>query len=133
MSGQTVTGKALQFTNDNKHAYAFSGFLLFNNTGTTLLEFNTSSEYIVARINCMRSDTDSLDSHHRVFINDIETMNFTLPSGPTVLSLLPKLVFPPHSKIKIDVINVSNSSNGFGGVSVVGKVGMPQRVGNLDE
>ena len=31
----------------------------------------------------MRSDTDSLDSQHRVFINNIETQNFTLPSGPT--------------------------------------------------
>ena len=48
-------------------------------------------------------------------------------------SMLPEILLPPNSIIKIDNKNVSNSSNGTGAVSLVGKVGMPQRVGNLDE
>ena len=41
MSGSTVISNALQFTNDNKHAYAFSGIVDVNNTETQLLLLNT--------------------------------------------------------------------------------------------
>ena len=127
-SVNTIVGNALQFTNDNKHVYAFSGFKNFDNTGTTLLQFNTNSEYIVIKLNCMRSDTDSLDSQHQIFINSIETLNFTLPSGPTVLANLPEMVVPPFSIVQIDIKNVSNSSTGTGGVALTGKAYMTNKV-----
>ena len=40
MSGETVTSNALQFTNDNKKAYAYSGTVGVNNTDVKLLSFN---------------------------------------------------------------------------------------------
>ena len=42
MSSETVSGNALQFTNDNKRCFAYSGVNdLVDNTETTLLEFET--------------------------------------------------------------------------------------------
>ena len=48
MSGQTVTGLGLQFTDDNKHAYAYSGDVVVSASNTTMLEFSTNSEYLEA-------------------------------------------------------------------------------------
>ena len=47
MSGDTVSGNALQFTNDNKHCYAFSGNIEAKTASQTALSFVTYSEYLV--------------------------------------------------------------------------------------
>ena len=41
MSGDTVTGQAIQFTNDNKHADGYSGVIDIENTSATYLLLDT--------------------------------------------------------------------------------------------
>ena len=134
MSGDTVTGQALQFTNDNKLCYAFSGFKSFNHTGTTLLVFNTNTEYLNLTIQPLRSDNDSLDSQHKITFNGILVAAYPLASGSTsAYPGPPLLLVPPFTDVEIEIINVSNTSGGTGAVTLVGNVGMAPRVGNLVE
>ena len=50
MTGTFEGVGTLQFTPDNKHAYAYSGNIIINNTSKTLLSFTTGSEYLIAKI-----------------------------------------------------------------------------------
>ena len=59
MSGSTVISSALQFTNDNKHAYAFSGIVDVNNTETQLLLLNTQSEYLLTELQVLQGTTSN--------------------------------------------------------------------------
>jgi len=49
MASQTITGDTLQFTQDNKHCYAYSGEIIVANSTVDCLEFKSAiSGYIMA-------------------------------------------------------------------------------------
>lgn len=130
MSGQTLTGLGLQYTDDNKYSYSYSGETAFNNTPSTLLEFKTQSEYNIVDMLYMRNDSDSLDSKHKVYFNDILVISLPLSSGGQDRQAVTSFVIPPFTSVRIDMVNVSNTSTGTGMVALTGKVGMAPRVGN---
>ena len=71
----------------------------------------------------MRSDTDSLDSQHRINIDGQQVANFTMASGGTSAPEGPPVILiAPYSKVTIEIINVSNTSNGTGGIALTGEV-----------
>jgi len=51
MASQTITGDALQFTQDNKHGYCYAGALASSTTPATAMEFTTGAYYIVGELN----------------------------------------------------------------------------------
>ena len=117
----TGTGSSLNYIGN--HCYAYSGFQSFNETGTTLLDFSTGNEYIVMTLNPMRSDTDSLDSQHRVNIDGQQVAVFSMSSGGTSAPEGPPVILlAPYSRVTIEVINVSNTSGGTGGIALSGRV-----------
>ena len=133
-SANTTIGNALQFTNDNKHAYAYSGTMAVSAGSETALLFTTSSEYIIARIE-ISFDTTSLgtgeDIGYQIKLNDIEVVDYN-----QVLSTIPDnrpystIIIPPFAKFE-GLLSTSDGSAINMGMTLTGKVGMPQRVGNL--
>ena len=135
MSGDTVTGEALQFTNDNKFAYAMSGsFSLTNSAGSavdTLLKFTTTSSYVVGKLDVSNTATSTETMYVQLIYDGVVVINnkeaHPAPAEPLRFDIL----IPPNTEVELKV--------GTGGSSIVasamitGKVGMPQRVGNLDE
>ena len=133
MSGDTVTGQALQFTNDNKHCYAYSGII--NASGeTTYLDFMTGSEYIKSKIQALTDQANGDDFNITIYINDIivgVAHAFFYSNSTYVVDPVWRLIIPPLSHVKITITNINNADEWA--VMLTGKVGMPQRVGNLDD
>jgi len=135
MSGDTVKGNALQFTNDNKHAYVYTGSVNVG-PGTTqkILEFNTNSEYIMADLQfTIFAKNQSDNSTFILSMNDIELYyNETEDTESSGFDAPLKLIIPPFSKITVTAA-ITGSGNIGHGALLTGKVGMAQRVGNLDD
>ena len=143
MSGDTVTSRnALQFTNDNKHAYAYSGVVIIDNDpDVTMLEFNTNSEYIVATLSFGTRDTNfspNKNIGYAIYFNNINVFNtFSNSDGDGTLifdgACFPQtILIPPFTVVRIDGFT-SDPNNNEMFLMLNGKVGMPQRVGNLDD
>ena len=135
MSGDTVVStNALQFTNDNKFAYAYSGKVdTASGVLTTLIEFNTNSEYIVGNVALQQKESGGAISYLDVFFNDVIVINAVWDnssSGAFALGLPIPLIIPPFTKVTIQGAE-SNAAELT--AQFTGKVGMPQRVGNLDD
>jgi hypothetical protein len=133
MSGQTVTGNSLQFTDDNKHAYAYSGRVLTegDNTPVTRLEFQTNTEYIKGDLQLCFSAGNNDDLYFHLLFNDVivaEAYNQTPPEVP-VLNTIP-IIIPPFTNVKIKIGNGQSATAREAYIIVIGKVGMPPRVGN---
>jgi len=133
MSGDTVTGRALQFTNDNKHAYGYSGLIAVTTTRTKLFEFETNSSYIIAKFQPTYFTLGTgEDAYFEVSINDILIYNVEITSSTNSTPYEEiEIIIPPNVTFKIEAFMASGTRN-LGAV-ITGKVGMPQRVGNLDD
>jgi hypothetical protein len=135
-SNETVTGNSLQFTNDNKRCFAYSGVNDFvDNTETTLVEFETleSDVHGTVQFNLVQDTAD--DMFYRIRINDIVIMGYlTLGAqqGTDANNFIP-VIFPPYSRVKLTAQNVSTTGTRSNACVFVGKVGIPKKVGNLDE
>ena len=140
MSGDTTIGNALQFTNDNKHAYAYSGRYTSTAVGVDVLQFQTNSEYIDAQFYFsgfidLDDATTGLRGIMNIFFNDVEVSavmvdadSGNMQNGPPI-----PLIIPPFTAVKVKLYANSTGPAYQGLVSVVGKVGMAPRVGNLNE
>tara|TARA_Y100001938_G_scaffold71096_1_gene98575 strand:- start:223 stop:624 length:402 start_codon:yes stop_codon:yes gene_type:complete len=133
MSGDTVTGLALQFTEDNKHCYAYSGKIPVNDTETTLLEFETLSSYIIANIQLEYFDAASDNMKYLVKINNVDVCVGIITGRTENWYNDLQVILPKYSRVKITGINNNATGTRSIGATLTGKVGMPQRVGNLDE
>tara|TARA_R110002012_G_C11310251_1_gene574509 strand:+ start:129 stop:536 length:408 start_codon:yes stop_codon:yes gene_type:complete len=135
MSGETVSGNALQFTNDNKFAYAYSGIRNIDNTITNLLEFNTNSEYLNISWFVGFGEATGNDYEFICNINNIEVQALILPDASITYGRdMPfKLIIPPFSTVKITGQNISSTGGKNIWVTLTGEVGMAPRVGNLVE
>jgi len=132
MSGQTVTGEGLQFTDDNLQCYAYSGSVTIAAAESTIIDFETNSSYINAIVTPFYVDNSSNDLIWQAKINGLTIAAFILPAGNAYPGDFMNIIIPPNSRFTVHAQNLSAGSI-QGGVAIVGKVGMPQRVGNLVE
>lgn len=139
MSGETVTSNsALQFTNDNKFAYAYSGNKQASGeTGIEALNFKTNSEYVNAKFTfsgyLKQEDANAgLRGQMLIKFNNVVVQSTISDSdtGNMAVPLSIPLIIPPFTTVTVELYANSTTSTYNGNVSVVGKVGMPQRVGN---
>jgi len=133
MSTDIVSGNALQFTNDNKKAYAYSGTVGVNNTDVKLLSFNTNSEYIEALVTVSSKAGSGDDMKFWIELNEV-----LISSGYEALVSMPSqnplpIIIPPFTQFDFYARNLGSTSLREMQVVVVGKVGMAPRVGNLIE
>ena len=130
MSGQTVTGRVLQFTNDNKFCYAYSGAIASEAGQIVILDFETNSEYIIAKFQPFYRSDSGNNITYRIKFNDIEVAGVELTSSRDYTPYDEiHLIIPPFTKVEVTHANLSGGTN-EAGLNVTGKVGMPQRVGN---
>jgi len=133
MSGQTVTGETLQFTDDNKYAYAYSGKIAVNDTETTLLEFETNSSYIVANIQLEYFDAASDNMKYLVKINNVEVCVGIITGRTENWYNDLQIILPPNARILVTGINNNATGTRSIGATLTGKIGMAPRVCNLVE
>jgi len=133
MSSDVVTGFGLQFTNDNKFCYAYSGARSTSSSNTTFIDFTTNSEYIVARIQPVYFSQGTNNIAYQVDFNGsaVQYAEVTSSRDYTPFQDI-HLIIPPFTRVEIKLDNLSGGSE-VAGVALTGKVGMPQRVGNLDD
>ena len=138
MSGDTVSGNALQFTNDNKHAYGYSGNIIINNTTSTLLTFTTQSEYLdaliywygrIAHVGGSKIIQQLVEFNG---INVFDNSRLTGTGNPWQDFDPTPFIIPPFTLVTIKLAN-DNAGDIIYGANLIAKVGMAQRVGNLDE
>ena len=136
MSGDTVTSvNGLQFTNDNKFCYIYSGAVDIKQTfpPKTILEFQTNSEYIVGKVVLGRNDVSSDDivlfvDYNNETIGAFASTNYTDAADQDI-----EIIVPPFTTVKLAARNLSADTDRECYGLFTGKVGMPQRVGNLND
>ncbi len=133
MSSDVVTGFGLQFTNDNKFCYAYTGERPTSSSKTTFLDFTTNSEYIVATIQPIYFSQGTNNIAYQIDFNGqiVQYAEVTSSRDYTPFQDI-QLIIPPFTRVEIKLDNLSGGSE-TAGVALTGKVGMPQRVGNLDD
>ncbi len=136
MSGETVTSSnALQFTNDNKHAYAYSGLVAVGNTETTLFSIQTQSEYLITKLQINYAQKDNDDFLYKVYFNDIVISAWSYDSAQHYghQNNVAYLIIPPFTTVKATAANITSGTARNQSAVLTAKVGMAQRVGNLDD
>jgi len=99
---------SLQFTPDNKYAYAFSGEKAAGTGDTDLLDFTTTSEYLIARIAFGYGGVRSNDDFQaNILFNGItiaeETYNNNYEtSAPQYFNV----IIPPFTIVKISMTKI---------------------------
>jgi len=124
-----ATPQALNFTPDNKHCYAYSGTQAITDTESTMIEFQTNSEYIIGTIQFNMLQDTADDIFYKVKIND-QTINGYLTlgaqQGTDANNPLP-VIIPPFSSVVLTADNVSSSTGRSCICSFVGQaIGMTQ-------
>jgi len=126
---------SLQFTPDNKYAYAYSGQNdLVDNNETTMLEFKTDSEYIEGTVQFNMVQDTADDMFYRIRINDVVVMGYLTigaQQGTDANNVIP-IIIPPFSNVKLSGQNVSTTGTRSNICSMVGKVGGAIEQQNLE-
>ena len=123
-----TTPNALNFTPDNKHAYAYSGDIPASTTIATVLEFNTNTEYIMAEI-IWNGHVDNgnigvgVIGTLEIQFNDVVVATLVNDTGaedmPTQCFL--RIVIPPFTKVVMRADGSSNDSNSNASVVMTGR------------
>lgn len=126
MAGSFEGVGSLQYSPDNKHAYAYSGSTsLLQDTETTVLEFTTESEYLIGSFQAGRNDKTDAEIIQNIFLNNIQVWYSKMDNGknpnqaPSSTPLL--MVIPPFTKVEWKVESGDNATTGWTGC-FVGKV-----------
>ena len=121
-SNPTGTGSSLNYIGD--HAYANSGEIAVTNSETTLLEFTTQNDYVIATVQFNMLVDTADDMFYRIKING-ETVNGYLTQGAqqsTDSNNDIPILLPPFSKITMTAANVGSSTGRNNVCVVVGRV-----------
>jgi len=113
MSGTFEGVSTLQFTPDNKYAFAFSGKVTRSATGTdNLLVFETGSEYLVSNIQvCFGGVRINDDFQANILLNDITVAEETYNNNYEMASpQYFKMIIPPFTTVKIQVEKQTGTS-----------------------
>ena len=138
MSSETVISNTLQFTNDNKHAYAFSGNIIINNTTSTLLSFSTQSEYLIAKIywygdfgyvGGAKVITEAVKFNDILVYDNSRLINSSSGVGSNEFGDPTPFIIPPFTNVIVQLGN-DNAGDIEYGANLMAEVGMAQRVGN---
>jgi hypothetical protein len=128
-SQPVVTPNAINFTPDNKHAYAYSGNKAIINAEQTMIEGQTNSEYIRAKISISNFSGSGDDIRYYVYFNDVQVYGgyYNSTSNNNIVLHPLYITIPPFTKIKITAENLSGSGERSHTAVLVGEaVGMTE-------
>jgi len=114
MASQTIVGPDLQYTQDNKHCFAYSGTFNPTTSPSRFLDFLSGAGYIVGQleVNADWAGTGGNNVVVEVYFNDIriifeqDVANDFVPGDATY-----KLIIPPHTKVQIDLTGSTAKAN----------------------
>jgi len=131
MSGTFEGVGTLQFTPDNKNAYAYSGEISVS-TEKTLLEFQPNSEYLKCLIEVGAGARTDDDYKVRFYLDDqvvfLKYMNNTYDP----LTGITAFIIPPFSTFKLTLQNQSTATANVWTANVTAKVGGAIEQQNLE-
>ena len=123
MTGTFEGVGTLQFTPDNKHAYAFSGEVGVTDSSTLLLEITTQGEYIVGTIQPTNFSESGDDMIYKVLLNDIPIVNMNQRNYAEFTPFEEvEILIPAFTKLTINCHNATASTERNIGVLLIGKV-----------
>ena len=112
-SQPVATPNALNFTPDNKHAYAYSGSLDISSEAT-MLDFDTNSEYLKGRFefNADFSTGGGAGMRVQIFLNDqlvVEERDISSDWNTGNNEFI--LIIPPFTNVKVKCLGGSQDAN----------------------
>ena len=119
-----VTRNAINFTPDNKHAYAFSGLIDIQNTSATYLLFDTNSEYILGHFQCYTANNTAEKITWDVYLNDVLIIRFHQEGRGSAYrgqGMDNDIIIPPFTQVKVTGLNTGSSTAVDGLVTFSGK------------
>jgi len=129
MASQTITGLGLQFTQDNKRCFAYSGLWTASQTPSTELLFTTASGTIVAQLQLNMPVDDDNPAQAVIAAADIKFNEITVAiiSGSSTdagsnRSVRQKLIIPPFTTVTITVDSAGNEADRYGSLVLTGRV-----------
>jgi len=123
MASQTITGRELQYTQDNKHSFAYSGAIGIVQSDTTMLEFSNSSSNYIYAIFRFNSQTTDDDLRFTIEINGEIVQGYTIGSSPNhSFQEDLKIIIPPGSALKCFGYNESSNTSRTAYASMTGRV-----------
>ena len=105
----------LQFTPDNKHAFITSGekSTPSSTAEVTLLEFETQSYYLIAKVLFSYSDSFDTDNlKHSILFDDVSIFEYSVTGASTYTepdNYIP-LIIPPFTNVKMNTQNLSGNA-----------------------
>jgi len=103
----------LQFTPDNKHAYAYSGVVntVTQDVDIVLLEIKNNSEYLISKIQFGIKHDATYNFTFGIFFNDVRISGYAITGGvaDAQSSNYIPLIIPPFTTVKCVAANVSAS------------------------
>jgi len=121
-SQPVTTPNAINFTPDNKRAYAYSGSINVDNNEGNILEFQTNSEYLKVKFQPVYfTISTSDDATFKVKFNGLSVFLMQL-SDSTYRNAIPiHLIIPPFTDVIITAYNSTDSSTIAVGATITGK------------
>jgi len=117
----------LQFTPDNKFAYAYSGVVLVtggSSANTQLMDITTNSEYIVATLQAYSDNRSSAQMYFEVKFNNVLVLEIEFDQDGGVNAIMDgnmKLLIPPFTNVTV-FGGMETGTNKNYTVSLIGKV-----------
>ena len=119
-SQPVVTPQAINFTPDNKQAYAYSG-LISTDAGNYVnaIQFDTNSEYIDAHLEMYVDDTTPIGQNDaygfRILFNDVTIARMEMDDRSTPRTRQNhnniNFLIPPFTNVKIELYGESTETN----------------------
>jgi len=117
----------LQFTPDNKHAYAYSGEVAVtgaSSANTKVIEFETQSYYLISEFQPFATERGGAQLYFEIKFNDIIVVKTEFDSSGSINPMLDspiKLIIPPFTNVKV-LVGIESGTNKSWTVSKVSKV-----------
>jgi len=129
MASQTITGPDLQYTQDNKRCYAYSGLYPATSTdGRVVLDFTTGSGYIdaIIQINAAVDDDSglyafsfSIIKFNEIGIAVLATSDSNM-DGPSIVNQ--SIIIPPFTRFSATLDNEGTGADQYCSIILTGRV-----------
>lgn len=120
--GTAGTGQGLNHVGDR--VFAYSGVIIVNNVVTTLLEFTTGSEYIVADFQFQYYDSAGDDAQYTIQLNGEVSTGYSITGGTQTSNSagILRMILSPYTKVVCTARNSTDTSNHEQLVTMTGRV-----------
>ena len=131
-SSNVIAGTGLELNYIGDHCYAYSGKFSSSTTTQTMINFNTGSGTIIARIQCNGATADINSST----VGNGATTTFTIKVNGIIVARIKtdtstedmpttaenELILPPYTNLTVAAIGTENDDNLTPTINIIGRV-----------